>query len=223
MNLWNPITRRQVHKSIAELGPWYQNISLGAGIFTRPINRETIGQWYNCERGFRKMDRFIKPMLPFPLYGRSVLEIGTNASQNLLWCWKNGARACVGVESDPRYLDQSWFIRETMTKILKRDIPITTYSGKAEDLRPIRYYGRRYDIGMILSVIYHIPEQYRVDVLENAIRLCKCVILQGNGLEDTGNGRGYDSLMKIIDAADATVYSIKREKHVRGLVIMVGK
>lgn len=221
MNLWNPINRHNIRQSILALGDWYYPLHLGAGVCTRPINRETIAQWVRCERGFRKMDRFIKPIFSFR--NKSVLEIGTNCGGNLLWCWHQGAKACVGIESEEKYFNQSWFVKQFFTSKYKQDIPLTIYWGLAEDLAPVRYYARIYDVGLMLSVIYHIPEQYRVDVLKNAVNLCNQVILQGNGLEDTGNGRGYDSLMKIIDAADVTVYTLKREKHVRGLVVVVGK
>ena len=222
--LWyDPILRSNVRRWIVSLGPWYQPIHFGAGVWTRPWTRDTLAQWVRCERGDRKLDRFIRPVLPFPLTGRSVLELGANAGGNLLWCAKQGATACVGIEADERYFEQSRYLKDTMTCLYGRDWPLTFYLGLAEQTDPIRAYGRRYDLGLLLNVLYHVPAERRIHVLRAVAERCTALILQGNGIGDEPDGRGYTSLMSMVSRAGLRVWQVTCVPHVRGLVVVAGR
>ena len=215
--LWyNHAYRQDVKAEIARLAPWYQNIYLGAGIWTRPWNRETLGQWVHCERGVRKLNRFILPVLPVPLLGASILEVGTNAGGNLIWAIRRGAERTCGVELDKRYYLQAQFVRGLIPERRKYYVSM----NNIETMQVSAPYGIPYTYAWLLNVIYHIPDGGRVNVVRKVASVARYIIFQGNGLEDRGRGDGYNSLMGIVKSSGLIVDIVKQEKHVRGLVIV---
>ena len=216
------MTRNQIKAEVKRLGPWYQNIRLPGFIWTRPWNRETLGQWVHCERGERKLNRFILPMLPVPLQGASVLEVGTNAGGNLLWTARQGARACYAFEPNRHYFDQMLLVMKSHHAAQWYAFPRTYadldafYIGKQWDTPA-------HDIGFCLNVIYHLDLDERVPLLRSMGKTCRYVVLQGNGLGDQPDGRGVTSLLGYIRDAGLKVHSCRCEPHVRGLVVVATK
>lgn len=211
------MTRKELKRSVQALAPWYIHMHLGKLVWTRPWTRATLGEWLHCERGFRKMDRFILPVLPVPLAGAGILEAGCNSGVNLVWALRHGADRCVGVESVMRYWLQASLVRKALGLEGR-------YSVFHADLEALcfrdRFHSHEFDMGWLLNVIYHIPKANRVRVLRDMAYACRYVILQGNGLGDESDGRGITSLTGYCRDAKLEIMTLCHEPHVRGLVVV---
>ena len=218
--LWyDPAQRRLVREEIRRLGPFYQQIHLGGGVLTRPWNRETVGQWCNAERGQRKWARFILPLIGPYLQGATVLEIGCNAGHQLLLALQGGARFVMGIEPDPRYLQQAKLVRQV--RGLGQRMALFQFLPLAErHLAALPVHEQRVDIGLLCAVLRHIPEAERVPTLKRMGTLCRWLVVNGNGLSDAPDGDSEDSILAYLQGAGLGVERHKREQHCRGLTIL---
>jgi tRNA (mo5U34)-methyltransferase len=85
--------------------------------------------------------------VPADLTGKSVLDIGCNAGFYSLEMKRRGARRVVGVDSDPRYLEQARFASEV--------------TGLEIELRQLSVYdvarlGEKFDLVIFMGVLYHL-------------------------------------------------------------------
>ncbi len=205
---------------VKDYGPFYHPIRLPGFVFTRKISRETVAQWIRAERGNRKLNKFIRPMLPEGIKDKTVVEIGSNAGGNLIWCLKHGAKKCLGIEKDERYHWQALQIREAFgISWEKLDLVHADFFGEFPR-SPSRH---DFDYCLLLNVLYHLPDYERASVLRAAAWLARYVVVQGNGIGDELGGRGFTSLMELMNEAGLKLHSSHRENHCRGLVLVIQK
>ena len=133
-----PARKPDLARQIAELGPWFHNLSIG-GIETAPDH--FLGDYPRFKwEGF-------KQAVPEDLSGLTVLDIGCNAGFYALEMKRRGADRVVGIDSDPRYLRQAAFAAE--------------HAGLAVELRQLSVYdvarlGERFDLVIFMGVFYHL-------------------------------------------------------------------
>lgn len=94
---------------IENLGPWFHNMDLG-GIMTAPDRRP--GGDSRLEPGL-ELDRVCQA-LPDGLSGKTVLDIDCNAGLYAIEMKRRGAARVVGIDSDPRYLQQAGLAAEVL-------------------------------------------------------------------------------------------------------------
>ncbi len=133
-----PMTREEVSRRIAELGPWFQNMEL-AGVPTAPDH--FLGNYPET-----KWRRF-KDAIPADLTGKTVLDIGCNAGFYSMEMKRRGAARVLGIDFDPAYLDQARFAAE----LAGFDIEFRELS-----VYEIPRLGERFDVVLFMGVLYHL-------------------------------------------------------------------
>jgi tRNA (mo5U34)-methyltransferase len=130
--------RQVLERRIAELGPWFHNLSL-KGVPTAP--EHFLGDYPAVKW------RSFAHALPADLTGRTVLDIGCNGGFYALEMKRRGAARVVGIDSDADYLAQARFAAEV--------------EGLEIEFRQLSVYdvgrlGQRFDIVLFLGVLYHL-------------------------------------------------------------------
>jgi tRNA (mo5U34)-methyltransferase len=134
----NDMSREQLEARVRALAPWFHNLDL-RGVRTAP--EHFLGDYPGM------VWQSIAPALPQDLTGRSVLDIGCNAGFFSLEMKRRGAARVVGVDLDPRYLEQARLAAEI--------------SGLDIELRQLSAYdvgrlGERFDVVLFMGVLYHL-------------------------------------------------------------------
>jgi len=132
------LSREDIARRIAELGPWFHNIEL-AGIQTAPDH--FLGDYPSVKA--RQFWHNVEPALP----GSTVLDIGCNAGFYALAAKRAGAARVVGIDSDPDYLAQARFAAE----VLDLDVEYRQLS-----IYDIAALGEQFDVVLFLGVLYHL-------------------------------------------------------------------
>jgi tRNA (mo5U34)-methyltransferase len=127
-----------LRERIEALRPWFHNLTLD-GLETAP--EHPLGDYPRT-----KWARFAAA-LPADLAGRTVLDIGCNAGFYALEMKRRGAERVVGIDPDPRYLEQAALAAEV--------------AGLTIELRELSVYdvaalGERFDIVLFMGVLYHL-------------------------------------------------------------------
>jgi tRNA (mo5U34)-methyltransferase len=128
----------QLAAQIERLGPWFQNLNL-AGVPTAPdhfLGDYPGGKW-----------RRFADALPQDLRGWSVLDIGCNAGFYCFELKRRGADRVLGIDSDPRYLDQARFAAQV------QGLPVEFRQMSVFDLERL---GERFRLVLMLGVLYHL-------------------------------------------------------------------
>lgn len=125
-------------RRIRALDPWFHNLRLN-GIETAPDH--FLGDFPRT-----KFESFAE-YLPADLTGRTVLDIGCNAGFYAMEMKRRGAERVVGIDEDPRALEQARLAIEV--------------SGLDIELRHLSVYdvarlGERFDVVLFLGVLYHL-------------------------------------------------------------------
>lgn len=107
--------RRELEDRIRELRPWYQNIEVAPGVFTKKLGSK--------EEIFPEQDipaplwRRIEPALG-DITDQRVLDIGCNAGYMSFECKKRGAGHVLGVDNDlgagTSFIEQALFCRDAL-------------------------------------------------------------------------------------------------------------
>src|SRR5690606_25415031 len=141
-------TRQQIERQVARLGPWFHNLDL-AGVVTAP--EHFLGDYPRV-----KWRRF-EHCRPADLRGKTVLDVGCNAGFYCLEMKRRGAAHVVGIDSDPRYLEQARFAAQVV--------------GLAVDFEELSIYDvaqlrARFDLVLFMGVLYHLRYPlYALDLL----------------------------------------------------------
>jgi tRNA (mo5U34)-methyltransferase len=125
---------------VEQLGPWFQNIDLGAGVLTAP--HHFLGDYPAFKfRGFAHV-------IPEDLSGKSVLDIGCNAGFYTMEMKRRGASRVLGVDSDDRYLAQARFAAATLgfADIEYRNLSVYDVAS----------LGEKFDLVIFMGVLYHL-------------------------------------------------------------------
>lgn len=125
---------------VAALGPWFQNINLGDGLFTAPDH--FLGDYPAF-----KFARFAD-VLPRNLAGSSVLDIGCNAGFYSIEMKKRGAGRVLGIDSDDRYLAQARLVADELGF---HDIQYRNLS-----VYDVAALGEKFDLVIFMGVLYHL-------------------------------------------------------------------
>lgn len=131
-------THTTISERVRELGPWFHNLNL-RGVSTAP--EHFLGDYPSV-----KWQRFAHA-LPADLRGQSVLDIGCNAGFFALEMKRRGAARVLGIDSDPRYLEQARFASELL------HLPIELEQRSVYDVARLR---ERFDWVFFTGVFYHL-------------------------------------------------------------------
>jgi len=135
-----PHGRKGLAARVAELGPWFHNMELD-GVRTAPDH--FLGDYPAF-----KFARFADA-LPADLTGKTVLDIGCNAGFYTMEMARRGAAHVVGIDSDPRYLDQARLAAEVLG-----------FSDRIElrqlDVYDVGALGQSFDVVIFMGVLYHL-------------------------------------------------------------------
>lgn len=146
------LTPDQLARRIEALGPWFHNLELG-GVATAP--EHFLGDYPRA-----KWERF-RHALPADLGGKRVLDIGCNAGFYAIEMKRRGADRVLGIDSDPRYLEQARFAAE----VLGVDIELRCLS-----VYDVAELGERFDVVLFLGVLYHLRYPlYALDLLREHV------------------------------------------------------
>ena len=132
------ITVDEIERKIAELGPWFHNLSL-LGVQTAPdhfLGDYPNLKWKNFERA-----------LPRDLTGMTVLDIGCNGGFYSIEMKRRGAYRVVGIDHDEDYLAQARFA----AGVLGLDITF-----KRMSVYDVAQLGEHFDLVLFLGVFYHL-------------------------------------------------------------------
>jgi tRNA (mo5U34)-methyltransferase len=141
----NPIPRPLDHHEalrsrVEALGPWFQNIDLGHGIFTAPDH--FLGDYPAFKfAGFADV-------LPKDLAGASVLDIGCNAGFYSIEMKKRGAGRVLGIDSDDRYLAQARLVAE--------ELGFADIEYRNLSVYDVGALGEKFDLVIFMGVLYHL-------------------------------------------------------------------
>ncbi|ARJ70497.1 TIGR04290 family methyltransferase [Paracoccus contaminans] len=129
----------RIAQTVERLGPWFHNLHLD-GIETAPGH--FLGD-YPAD----KFARFAH-LLPADLTGRTVLDIGCNAGFYSFEMARRGAARVLGIDSDPRYLEQARFAASTLgaTRVEFRQLGVYDVAA----------LGERFDLVIFMGVLYHL-------------------------------------------------------------------
>src|SRR5262245_10334239 len=147
----DPAARAEVMGIIEKLGPWYHNVVFAPGVMSNPSNPD-----YPASRL-----RFLEPVIPKSLEGKSVLDIGCNSGFFALEMKKRGAARVVAVDIMPHLLAQARFASHWF------DLPLELYECGAYDLPAL---GWKFDIIVFVGVLYHL--KHPLYALEQIASIC---------------------------------------------------
>ncbi|PWC27074.1 TIGR04290 family methyltransferase [Teichococcus aestuarii] len=132
------MTPDRIREEAAKLGPWFHNLNLH-GVQTAP--EHALGDYP------ASVWQYFGHALPQDLSGKSVLDIGCNAGFFSIEMKRRGAACVLGVDSDPRYLDQARFA----ARVLGLDIEYRELS-----VYDVGALGERFDVVLFMGVLYHL-------------------------------------------------------------------
>jgi tRNA (mo5U34)-methyltransferase len=110
-----PVTREEIRRRIEQLAPWYQNLELADGLWTKDLegNRDI----FSNEDIPAPLWRAIAKDLP-DLTGQRVLDIGCNAGYMSFAAKRLGAAGVLGVDSNlgaaTSFVEQATFCRDAL-------------------------------------------------------------------------------------------------------------
>ena len=124
----------------AALGPWFQNIDLGHGIFTAPDH--FLGDYPAF-----KFARFAD-VLPDDLAGASVLDIGCNAGFYSIEMKRRGAGRVIGIDSEDLYLAQARFVAD--------ELGFGDIEYRCLSVYDVGALHEKFDLVIFMGVLYHL-------------------------------------------------------------------
>ena len=101
-----PEYRQKVAAGIEIRRPWYHKIDLGPGLSTRFSDDGFDSYDVAAERKWG----YLSTQLPTDLTGHTVLDVGCCNGFFSIQALQRGAKAVVGIDNDPRYVEMTQFI-----------------------------------------------------------------------------------------------------------------
>lgn len=143
-----PITSPdEIRRRIGELAPWYQNLELADGVWTKDLNGDR--DIFSAHDIPAPLWRVIAKDLP-DITGHRVLDIGCNAGYMSFAAKRLGAASVLGVDSNlgagTSFVEQATFCRD----VLGLDVEFREQSFF--DLEP----ERPFDLVLFCGVLYHL-------------------------------------------------------------------
>ena len=134
----NSFTAGEVERKVAELGPWFHNLSL-LGVQTAPDH--FLGDYPSLKW------KTFQNALPADLSGMTVLDVGCNGGFYSIEMKRRGAHRVIGIDHDEDYLKQARFAAQ----VLELDIHFENMS--VYELPKLR---ERFDLVLFMGVFYHL-------------------------------------------------------------------
>lgn len=134
---------------------WYTPVAFTNGVRTHAPDRTDKDFYEDPSYGINKWHNFIQPHLPFPLKGKTVLDVGCNCALYSVMAVRSGAKKVIALEGDPGnngFFEQA----KLVLKIMSRTDPIN-YKRKI-DLHNVRaedfdYGNNRADIAFMFNIL----------------------------------------------------------------------
>jgi len=131
-------SREELRSRIAEIGPWFHNLTLGE-VQTAP--EHFLGDYPQV-----KYERF-RDALPMDMTGLSVLDIGCNAGFYSFEMKRRGAARVLGIDTDQHYLRQAIFAAEVnQLDVQFQRLPVWDVAA----------LGEKFDLVIFMGVLYHL-------------------------------------------------------------------
>jgi tRNA (mo5U34)-methyltransferase len=134
-----PLVQAEIQRRVTELGPWFHDLDL-QGVRTAPDHF----LWGYPENKFKRF----RHVIPDDLTGKSVLDIGCNAGFYSFEMKRRGASRVLGIDHDPRYLEQARFAASVLGF---KDIEFRR--GEVWDVGSL---GEKFDLVIFMGVLYHL-------------------------------------------------------------------
>lgn len=149
-----------IRAEVERLQPWFHNLDL-AGVQTAPdhfLGDYPANHW-----------QYFAQAVPDDLSGRTVLDIGCNAGFFSFEMARRGAARVLGIDSDPRYLEQARLAARVM--------------GASVEFRQLSVYdvaslNERFDVVLFMGVLYHLRYPLLALDLLRASVVCDLLIFQ---------------------------------------------
>ncbi len=136
-------------QQIRDLGPWYQNIELPGGLFTKRV--EGAGEIFEGTDIPRPLWELVARDLP-PLAGKRVLDIGCNAGFMSIEAKRLGAASVLGVDNEQgtgpsfSFIEQARFCADAL--------------GLDNEYRAVSFFDveETFDVVIFCGVLYHLED-----------------------------------------------------------------
>jgi tRNA (mo5U34)-methyltransferase len=144
------ISPNDIRRQVEELAPWYQNIDLGDGVWTKDLDGSR--DIFSGADIPGPLWRAIAPDLPRDLSGHRVLDIGCNAGYMSFESKRLGAEYVLGIDSNlgagTSFIEQAEFCRS----VLGLDVEFRVQSFF--DFTP----EAPFDVVLFCGVLYHLED-----------------------------------------------------------------
>jgi tRNA (mo5U34)-methyltransferase len=129
---------RDLKRQVEALGPWFHNFEFD-GVRTAPDH--FLGDYPNVKW------RTFAGALPQDMSGWHVLDVGCNAGFYAIEMKRRGAARVLGIDDDPRYLEQARFAAD----YLQENVEFRRLS-----VYDVGELGERFDLVLFMGVLYHL-------------------------------------------------------------------
>ena len=185
------MTREEILKGVAALGPWFHCIDLGDEIQTK--SSSVTGETADHPRGtWEKISR----CLPEDLSGKSVIDVGCNAGFYAIEAKRRGASRVLGVDAQRHLINQALFVR----RVLGLDIEYRRMSVYDLSKRSVG----QFDVTLALGLIYHC--KHLVLALENLFEITNDILIIETAM--LPEGRTPESFVDDIAAPSVTLHPL---------------
>jgi tRNA (mo5U34)-methyltransferase len=135
----SPELREHIILRIRELEPWFYNIEIVEGVYTKPGSSYLLDRW-----------RIVEPLLPSSLGGKTCLDVGCSAGYFSLMMRTKGAKLVVGIDKGEQSnaIEQAIFVRDMLEVDNVEYRELSVYD--ADKLNT------RFDCVLFLGVLYHL-------------------------------------------------------------------
>ena len=137
------MTRAEILSGLKLLEPWFHQIDLGGGIFTK--TESVMGEPVDHPRETWEV---IQRCLPADLRRKSLLDVGCNGGFYCVEAKRRGARRVLGVDGQRQHVRQALFVR----RVLGLDLEFRRFSVYDLDPETIG----EFDITLALGLVYHL-------------------------------------------------------------------
>ena len=138
-------------QALSKLSPWYHDVELGPDLSTYPPNKQYIANRW----------KFLSPLAPDDLTGKTVLDIGCSGGFFSLQMKKRNAARVVGIDVMPYCLAQSrWLSHWFQLPIELRELGVYDVESLGQ-----------FDHVVFIGVIYHL--KHPLFALEKVASICR--------------------------------------------------
>jgi tRNA (mo5U34)-methyltransferase len=154
-----PMTKEEMEREVARLGPWFHSIDLGQGVRTKTksVGREPADHP-------RSTWELVKECLPQDLTGKGLLDVGCNAGFYSVEAKRRNAERVLGVDAQRREVRQARFVKKALGLDGLEFRRLSVYDLSLETVG-------LFDVTLALGLIYHL--KHLVLALERLFEVTK--------------------------------------------------